>query len=185
MFTKLNLRETYNLLRLKKKDEWKTAFRTKYETFEYNVLSFELSNEEVSFQFYIDRALTEFLDKFCICYLDDILIYFENKENHEKHVKQVLKALRKHRLFAKLNKCSFNKNWVKYLNFIVTIERIVMNSFQIKTIISWSIFKTIKKIQSFFEFCNFYKRFIKDYSNIARILTNATINIKFNWTNEI
>ena len=184
VFIKLDFREVYNLLRIKKKDEWKIAFRTKYETFEYNVLSFELLNEEVSFQSYIDRTLTDFLNKFCICYLNDILIYSKNKKKHEKHVQQILKALKRHRLFAKLNKCSFSKNWVKYLNFIVTTEKIVMNFSRIETITSWSILRTIKKIQSFFEFCNFYKRFIKNYNNIARALTNATTNIKFNWTNE-
>ena len=184
VFIKLDFREVYNLLRIKKKDEWKIAFRTKYETFEYNVLSFELLNEEVSFQSYIDRTLTDFLNKFCICYLNDILIYSENKKKHERHVQQILKALRKHRLFVKLDKCFFNKNWMKYLDFIVTIEKIVINSSRIKTIISWLISRTIKEIQSFLEFCNFYKKFIEDYSNIAKALINATTNIKFNWTNE-
>ena len=128
--------------------------------------------------------MTEFLNKFCICYLNDILIYSKNKKEHEKHVQQILKALKKHRLFAKLNKCFFNKNWVKYLDFIVTTDEIIMNSSRIETITSWSTSKTIKKIQSFFEFCNFYRKFIEDYSNIAKTLTNATTNIKFNWTDE-
>ena len=86
VFIKLNFRKVYNLLRIKKKNEWKIVFRMRYETFEYNVFFFEFSNEEVSFQSYIDRALTKFLNKFCICYLNDIFIYSENKKKLEKHV---------------------------------------------------------------------------------------------------
>ena len=127
--------------------------------------------------------MTEFLDKFCIYYSNDILIYSKDKREHEHHVKQILIALKKHRLFAKLDKCFFNKNGVKYLKFIVTTKDIVINSFKIKPIISWFTLKTTKEIQSFFEFCNFYRRFIENYSNIARTLINATTNVKFNWTN--
>ena len=90
IFTKLDIREAYNLIRIKFEDEWKTAFRTRYENFEYRVLSFELISSFATFQFYIDRALTNCLDKFCICYLNDILIYSNNVREHNDHVKAVL-----------------------------------------------------------------------------------------------
>ena len=179
IFTKLNIREAYNLIRIKFENEWKTTFKTKYENFEYRVLSFELTSNFVTFQFYIDRALTNCFDKFCICYLNDIFIYSNNVREHNDHVKTVLTALRKHRLFVKLEKCSFERNWMNYLRFIINTEDIVMNSAKMKMIMSWSTSKSIKKMQSFLEFCNFYRRFIQKYSEVTLSMTNDTKMIKF------
>ena len=162
IFTKLNIREFYNFIRIKASDEWKTAFKTKYDNFEYRILSFELITESVIFQFYIDRALTNYLNKFCICYLNDILIYSDNVSDHNNHVKRILKTLREHKLFVKLKKCSFNKDWIEYLRFIINTKNIIMNSAKTKTILSWFISKFIKNIQSFLKFWNFYKRFIHE-----------------------
>ena len=136
IFTKLNIREIYNFIRIKIDDEWKTTFKTKYDNFEYRVLSFELITESVIFQFYIDRALTDCFDKFCICYLNDILIYSDNVSDHNNHVKIILKTLREHKLFVKSKKCSFNRNWVEYLKFIINTKSIIMNSVKTKTILS-------------------------------------------------
>ena len=110
IFTKLDIKEAYNLIKIKFENEWKTTFKTKYENFEYRVLSFELISNFATFQFYIDRILTNYFDKFCICYLNDIFIYSNNVKEHNDHVKTVLTALRKHRLFVKLKKCSFERN---------------------------------------------------------------------------
>jgi hypothetical protein len=107
-FTKLNIQTTYNFIRIKKEDEWKTAFRCRYEQYEYRVMSFELANASITFQSYINFALKEFLNIFVIIYLNDILIYFQNEEEHTNHVRFVLKRLRKYKLFAKLNKCDFD-----------------------------------------------------------------------------
>ena len=185
IFTKLNIRKIYNFIRIKANDEWKTAFRTKYDNFEYKILSFELITESVTFQFYIDRALTDCLNKFCICYLNDILIYSDNVSDHNNHVKKILKTLRKHKLFVKLKKCSFSRNWVEYLKFIINTKSIIMNSAKTETILSWLISKFIKNIQSFLKFCNFYKRFIHEYSEIVLSLINAIKLIKFLWTKNI
>lgn len=96
IFIKLDIRETYNFISIKSKNEWKTVFRTRYENFEYRVLSFELITNSVTFQSYIDRALSR--------------IYSNNVNDHNEHVKTILKTPRKLRLFVKLKKCSFEKN---------------------------------------------------------------------------
>ena len=179
LLIKLDLREAYNLIKIKSNDKWKTAFRTRYENFEYKILSFKLTSSLATFQFYIDRILADCLDKFCICYLNNILIYSNNVKNHNDHVKKVLTALRKQRLLGKLKKCSFNKNWIKYLSFIINTEKIIMNSTRTDTILSWSTSKFIKNIQSFLEFCSFYRPFIYEYSEIALLLTNDTKLVKF------
>ena len=146
IFTKLNIRDTYNLKKIKSKDEWKTAFKIRYDNFEYRILSFELISDFAIFQFYIDRILTNSLNRFCICYLNDIFIYFNTVKEHNDHVKTILTALRKHRLFVKLEKCLFERNWVNYLKFIINTKEIVINSAKIETIMSWSTSKFIKEM---------------------------------------
>ena len=98
IFTQLDLRDAYHRIRVKKGDEWKTAFRTRYGHFEYQVMSFGLANAPATFQAYINRALSDLLDVCCVVYLDDILIYSDSEAQHEKHVRMVLERLRKFRL---------------------------------------------------------------------------------------
>ena len=106
-YTQLDLIAAYNRIRIKKGDEWKTAFRTRYGHFEYCVMPFGLSNAPASFQAYINKALALKLDVFCIVCLDDILIYTEQKgKAHEDSVRWVLEQLRKHGLFSNLQKCN-------------------------------------------------------------------------------
>jgi hypothetical protein len=90
-------------------------------------MSFELANASTTFQSYINFALREFLDVFVVVYLDDILIYSQNEEEHTNHVRLVLKRLRKYKLFAKLSKCDFDLEEIDYLKFIVEINDIRMN----------------------------------------------------------
>jgi Reverse transcriptase (RNA-dependent DNA polymerase) len=92
-FTKFNLRDAYHRIRIKRGDEWKTAFYTRYSYFEYTVMPFGLINAPATFQSYINEALRGYLDIFCITYLDDIMVYSERVEDHEEHVRKVLKRL--------------------------------------------------------------------------------------------
>ncbi len=93
MFIKLDLKNAYHCIRIKKDNEWKTAFCTYYSHFKYIVMSFRLINALTTFQAYINKALTELVNVFCVIYLNDILIYFSSLEEHQSHVKQILKWL--------------------------------------------------------------------------------------------
>src|SRR5437868_38443 len=110
---------------------------------------FRLTNASAMFQELINHVLYNHLNEFVIVYLDDILIYFENEENHEKHVKEVLKRLQEKNLYLKSEKCKFHKQQVKYLKHIVTTEELEMNSEKIKTVIEFLMSKCIKNIQTF------------------------------------
>ncbi|UPX10501.1 uncharacterized protein EKO05_0001158 [Ascochyta rabiei] len=101
VFTKLDLRDAYHRLQIKEGDEWKTAFKTRYGHFEYLVMPFGLANAPATFQSYIHRALGGLLDRICVVYLDDILIYSQNEEDHDKHVEEVLDCLVEWGMFAK------------------------------------------------------------------------------------
>ncbi|EDN07425.1 hypothetical protein HCAG_03956 [Histoplasma mississippiense (nom. inval.)] len=102
IYTQLDLRDAYHRIRIRAGDEWKTAFRTRYGHFEYLVLPFGLTNAPATFQSYINKALSDILDVYCVAYLDDIVIYSNTLDEHVAHVKNVLERLRRWRLYVKL-----------------------------------------------------------------------------------
>src|SRR5947207_4909896 len=112
-------------------------------------MSFELTNTSAMFQKLINHVLYNHLNEFVIAYLNNILIYFKNEENHEKHVKKILKKLQEKKLYLKSEKCKFHKQQVKYLEHIVTTEKLEMNSKKIKIIIKFLTSECIKNIQAF------------------------------------
>ena len=179
-FIKLGLKNAYHRIRIWKGDEWKTTFQTTYGHFEYQIMSFELANASVTFQTYINKVLSGLIDTICVVYLNDILIYFKNRNSHVKHVKRILNHFKKYDLYVKLNKCEFFKNFVEYLGFIIKNNGISMNLRQIEIIRDWSELKSFKNIQIFLEFVNFYKKFIHWYSHIIMFLTNMLKDMKKN-----
>jgi len=152
IFTKLDIRGAYNLIRARADEEWKTAFRTRYGLFESLVMPFGLTNAPASFQAYINDALRPFLDRFCTAYRDDILIYSETEEHHIKHVKQILEGLTKAGLQVKPQKCEFQTNNIEYLGFIITMEGLRMDPAKITTIIEWPIPKKLRDVHFFVGF---------------------------------
>ena len=190
-FTKLNLKNVYHHLRIQCEDEWKTTFCTRYDHFEYMIMSFNLINASVIFQTYINKILTELLNNFCIIYLNDILIFFIEKTDHVNHMKQILKKLRKFKLYASLKKCAFFITKVNFLKFVIFTKSILMNLSRIDIIKTWFRSKMYWKIQVFLRFINFYRRFIHHYSQIAEFLTellrDSVKDVKmssFIWSNE-
>ena len=173
VFSKLDLKDAYHRLRIREGDEWKTAFRTRYGHFEYMVMPFGLANAPATFQAYINRALTGFVDFFCVVYLDDILIYSDSMEKHWDHVRQILERLRKFELFANLKKCRFCTTEVEFLGFIVSTEGVKMDPARVATIADWPPPQdNYREVQVFLGFANFYRRFIHRYSRIAGPLTD-------------
>ncbi len=172
IFIKLNIISAFNQLRIKEEDEVFIVFCTWFELFEYLVMLFNLCNESVSFQKYINNTFHEHLNKFCTAYLNDILIYFDNELKHEIHVKLILRKLQEADLQMNIIKCEFHVTQVSYLELIIIIEEIKINSSKIDIIVNWFILINVKDVQSFLNFANFYKRFIYDYSRITTSLTH-------------
>ncbi len=167
IFIKLNIISAFNQLWIKEEEEAFIIFHTWFELFKYLVMLFDLCNESVSFQKYINNTLHKHLNKFCTAYLNDILIYFDNELKHEIYVKLILRKLQEADLQMNIIKCKFHVTQVLYLELIIIIKEIKMNSFKINIIINWLILINVKDVQSFLDFANFYKRFIYDYSKIA------------------
>jgi Reverse transcriptase (RNA-dependent DNA polymerase) len=133
-FTKFDLYNAYYYIRIKREDEWKTAFRTRYNHFEYTVIPFSLTNASTTFQSYINEALRGYLDIFYIIYLDDIIVYLERVEDYKKHVRKVLERLRQYNLYTKLLKYLFFIKELEFLSYIIEILDISMDYRKIATI---------------------------------------------------
>jgi hypothetical protein len=167
IYTRLDLREGYHHLRIAEGDEWKTAFRTRYGLFEYLVMPFGLTNAPASFQRFMNETLREFLDEFCVVYLDDILIYSSCLAEHKIHVKRILQKLAENDIHIKPEKCEFHVDKTEFLGFIVSPKGVTMDEKKLKAIREWESPSSVHDVQVFLGFANFYRRFIRRYSHIA------------------
>ena len=182
-YTKLDLRGAYNLLRIADGEEWKTAFRTRYGLFEYKVMPFGLTNAPASFQHLMNHIFKNMLDITVIVYLDDILVFSNTLIEHQAHVIEVLKRLRQYGLYAKHEKCRFSASEVDFLGFIIGHNGIQMDPKKVQAVTDWPRPSTVKEVQSFLGFANFYRRFVKDFGRIARPLHGLTKkDAEFHWT---
>jgi hypothetical protein len=137
MFSKIDLRSIYHQVRIKEEDTSKTTFQTRYGHYEFVVVPFGLTNAPTTFMCLMNGVFIDFLDKFVIVFLDDILIYSKTEEEHEMHLRMVLQVLREHQLYAKLSKCTFYQNQIHYLGHIVSEDGIAVDSENIEAIKSW------------------------------------------------
>ncbi|MBW0524163.1 hypothetical protein O181_063878, partial [Austropuccinia psidii MF-1] len=128
IFSKIDLRGAYNLLRIKEGDEHLTAFRTKYGSYEYLVMPFGLTNAPASFQNLVNDIFSDFLDVFVVVYLDDIMVFSSFEEENVKPVTSVLQRLRDNNLFAKASKCVFPASSVEYLGYVVSSDGLKIDS---------------------------------------------------------
>ena len=148
-------------------------------------MPFGLSNAPATFQHYINNLLYDLLDKTCTAYLDDVLVYSESKGEHRAHVREVVKRLMDAGLQIDINKCEFETTRCKYLGLIVTPNGIDMDKAKVKAITAWQPPKAVRDLQKFLGFSNFYRRFIRDFSKIARPLNDLLRKgIPWHWGQE-
>ena len=155
-------------------DEWKTAFCTRYGSFEWCVMPFGLTNASAAFQRLMNNVFSDLLDICVLVYLDNILIYSNTLEEHCHHIREVLLWLRNNKLYTCGNKCSFHEDTVEYLGFILSPNGLSMDPGKVSAILEWPEPRKVKDIQSFLGFVNFYRRFISNYSKITVPLTRLT-----------
>jgi RNase H-like domain found in reverse transcriptase/Reverse transcriptase (RNA-dependent DNA polymerase) len=133
-----------------------------------------LTNGLATYQRYINDVLFDYLDDFCTAYLDNIIIYSEDPLEHELHVRKVLKRLRKAGLQVDIKKSEFRVTRTKFLGFIISTNGIEVDPEKVAVVKNWKEPTTVKGIQSFLGFCNFYRRFITNYGRIAKPLNELT-----------
>ncbi|KAL0160319.1 hypothetical protein M9458_044044, partial [Cirrhinus mrigala] len=173
-FTKLDLRSAYNLVRIRGGDEWKTAFITPTGHYETLVMPFGLCNSPSAFQQLINDVLRDMLGRWCYAYLDDILIYSKTLEEHTQHVRAVLRRLLAHQLYCKLEKCAFHQHSTTFLGFVISSQGVAMDPQKLEAVRSWPLPTSLKQLQRFLGFANFYRRFIQGFSATAAPLTALT-----------
>jgi hypothetical protein len=185
-FIKLNIRQTFYRIKIADAEfEDLTIFKIRFDAYKYRVLSFELCNESATYQHYMNDVFFDYLNDFVSIYINDILVYSNFKKKHIEHVKKILQRLRNADLQANIDKCEFSVHETKYLELIVDRDEIRMNSEKIETILQWATSQNLKQIQKFLEFCNFYRRFIRNFAKIVKSLIKLTRkNVLFTW-NEI
>ena len=172
LFTALDLASGYHQLRITPEDIPKSAFTTPLGHFEWLVLPFGLCNAPATFQSAMNRMLAPFLNSFVTVYLDDILIFSKNAEDHARHLRLVLDVLRKNQLHVKLSKCEFWRSEVKYLGHIVGSDGIRMDPKKVDAIRNWPVPKDMTELRSFVGLANYFRRFIAHFSSLAAPLTS-------------
>ncbi|GKE48899.1 putative nucleotidyltransferase, ribonuclease H [Tanacetum coccineum] len=184
-FSKINLRSEYCQLRVHEDDIPKTASRTRYGHFEFTIMTFDLTNAPTIFMDLMDRVCRPYLDKFAIVFIDDILIYAKTQEQHVEHLRLVLELLKKEKLYAKFSKFEFWLREVQFLGQVINGNGIHVDPSKIEAVKNWKASRTPTVIRSFLGLAGYYRRFIKNFSKIAKSLTILTQKSNtFDWSEE-
>jgi hypothetical protein len=185
VFSKIDLRSGYHQLKIQESDIPKTTFRTRYGLYEYTVMSFGLTNAPAYFMYLMNKVFMEYLDRFVVVFIDDILIFSKTMEEHEEHLRLVLEKLRSNLLYAKFSKCEFWLTEVTFLGHVISAGGVSVDSGKVKDVLNWMPPTTVSEIQSFLGLGGYYRRFIKDFSKIAKpMMKLLEKNKAFEWTME-
>uniref|UniRef100_A0A4W5P6M8 ribonuclease H n=1 Tax=Hucho hucho TaxID=62062 RepID=A0A4W5P6M8_9TELE len=185
-FTKLDLRSAYNLVRIREGDEWKTGFSTTSVHYAYLVMSFGLKNAPLVFQSFVDEIFRDLLGQGVVVYIDDILIYSATRAEHVSLVRRVLGRLLEHDLYIKAEKCLFFQQSVSFLGYRISTSGVEMESDRISAVCNWPTPTTVKEVQRFLGFANYYRRFIRGFGQVAAPITSLLKGgpVRLQWSAE-
>ena len=170
---------------MKDVDVPKTAFRTRYGHYEFLVMSFGLTNAPAAFKDLMNRVFRPYLDHFFVVFIDDILVYSREEQEHEQHLKIVPHNLREKKLYAKLSKCDFWLKDVSFLGHIMSGEDIRVDLAKIEAVVNWKPPRNVIEVRSFLGLAGNYRRFVKGFSVIASPLTKLLRKgVKFKWSDK-
>lgn len=183
-FSKLDLRTGFHQIRIAEADRHKTAFRTPAGLYEYCVLAMGLCNAPGTFMQLMNETFGEFLNKFVLVFLDDIIIYSNSVEEHDAHLTQVLERLRKSKLYAKRSKCALFQTEVEFLGHYVGVNGLRVMEDKLQAVTDWPTPVCVRDVRAFLGLSGFYRRFIRDYSRTAlplSALTRTVTGAPFSW----
>jgi hypothetical protein len=146
-------------------------------------MSFGLTNAPAYFMYLMNKVFMEYLDKFVVVFIDDILVYSRDEEEHEGHLRLVLQKLRDNQLYAKLSKCEFWLEEVSFLGHVITRGGIALDPGKVRDVLNWKPPTTVSEIRSFLGVAGYYRRFIEGFSKIVKPLTSLLEkDKKFEWS---
>jgi len=181
VFSSIDLRSAYHQVRLKPEDVPKTAFTTLFGLFEYTVLCFGLTNAPATFQ----AVMNDVLSKFVLVYLDDIVIFSKTEEEHVMHLDIVMRILQKHKLYAKLSKCSFAQNELIVLGHVVGQNGLRVDPKKVLVVKDWPVPQKRLQVQSFLGFANYFRKFMIGSAALVHPLRHLSKeSVRFSWTKE-
>ncbi|GBG87009.1 hypothetical protein CBR_g44463 [Chara braunii] len=184
-FTKIDLKSEYHQIVVRHEDQHKTAFQTRYGLYEFVVMPFGLCNAPGTFQHAMNRIFHEYLDKFIVVHLDDILIFSRTVEEHAEHLKTVLGLLRQHQYEVNLDKCEFGRTKILYLGHEISADGLRPEDAKVASIRDWPRPQTVTEVRSFLGITGYYRLFVKNYSTIASPLIDLTrLDTPWEWTEE-
>ncbi|WVZ97730.1 hypothetical protein U9M48_043244 [Paspalum notatum var. saurae] len=185
VFSKIDLRSGYHQMKIRPSDISKTAFITIFGLYVYTVMSFGLTNAPAYFMNLMNKVFMEYLDKFVVVFIDDILIYSKTEEEHEEHLRLVLQKLREHKLYAKLSKCEFWIDQVPFSGHIVSKGGIMVDPSKVSSVMDWKVPEVVKEVRGFLGLAGYYRRFIESFSKIAKPMTSLLEKgAEFIWNKE-
>ncbi|GJR40039.1 putative reverse transcriptase domain-containing protein [Tanacetum coccineum] len=164
----------YHQLRVRDEYIPKTAFRTRYGHYEFQVMPFGLTNAPAVFMDLMNRVCKPYLDKFVIVFIDDILIYSSNMEEHAEHLRIILELLKNEKLYAKFSKCDFWISIVQFLGHLIDSQGLHVDPAKIEAVKNWASPTTPTEVRQFLGLADYYRRFIQGFSKIAKPLTKLT-----------
>jgi hypothetical protein len=183
VFSKIDLRSGYHQIKIRASDIPKTTFSTRCGLYEYLVMSFGLTNTPTYFMYLMNAVFMPELDKFVVVFIDDILVYSRNEAEHTMHLHTVLQRLCDHQLYAKLSKCDFWMREIKFLGHTISQDGVSVDPEKVREVMDWKPPTTVRQIRSFLGLAGYYRRFILDFSRIAKPMTELLKKgVKYEWS---
>jgi hypothetical protein len=185
-FSKIDLKSGYHQIRMREGDEWKTTFKKNEGLYEWLVMPFGLTNAPSTFMRLMNEVLKEFIGKFVVVYMDDIIIFNKTKAEHLKHLAIVMRKLQQEKLLINMKKSSFMKKEPIYLGFVISVNELKMDPSKVEVIKNWPSPRNVFEVRSFHGLASFYRKFIRNFSGISATMMDAfkKRHKSFHWTKE-
>jgi hypothetical protein len=158
-------------LKIRESDIPKTAFRTRYGLYEYTIMSFGLTNGPAYFMYLMNKVFMAHLDKFVVVFINDILVFSKHEEEHEEHLRLVLEKLWEHKLYEKFSRCEFWLREDAFVSHVLSEGGVSIDLGKVNDVLEWDPPQNVSDICGFLNLAGYYRRFIQDFSKIAKLMT--------------